>query len=226
MLQDRDRLPAVSALQFNASAYPASQPVSGEGGRGGAWFVSSSAGPAVLKHYLRGGRAALISSDSYVYLGEARVRSFAEFRLLKQLRARDLPVPLPLAAFCLRKHWHYRAALLTERIPQARSFLDTVRQGDAPWQRVGQTLAQFHLAGARHSDMNAQNILLDAAMHVHIIDWDKGQLLNGPGRWCGTVLARLQRSLQKELGSQAAGLSAEGWVALESAYKGSIPWHG
>ena len=226
MLQDRDRLPAVNALQFNASAYPMAQAVAGEGGRGSAWFVSSSAGPAVLKHYLRGGRAALISSDSYVYLGQSRVRSFAEFRLLKQLRTRDLPVPLPLAAFCLRKHWHYRAALLTERIPQARSFLDTVRQGDAPWQRVGQTLARFHLAGACHSDLNAHNILLDATMQVHIIDWDKGRLLGGPGRWCATVLARLRRSLQKELGPEAAGLTTEGWLALESAYKGCIPWHG
>ena len=226
ILQDRGRLPALDALQFNASGYPSAQPVSDKGGRGGAWFVACAAGPAVLKHYLRGGRAALVSRDSYVYLGEGRARSFAEFRLLKQLRSRDLPVPAPLAAFCLRKHWHYRAALLTERIAGARSFLELVRQGDAPWQQAGQTLARFHLAGAQHSDLNANNVLIDAASQVHLIDWDKGRLHQGPGPWCAGVLARLQRSLKKELGAQYAQLSDRGWTTLETAYKGAIPWHG
>ena len=44
-------------------------------GRGHAWFVRGDFGAAVLKHYRRGGAAARLSAASYLWLGEARVRS-------------------------------------------------------------------------------------------------------------------------------------------------------
>ena len=211
------QLPMPDARQFNASAYASARPVSGKGGRGGAWFVQTPAGNAVLKHYRRGGRAALLSEASYLYTGLARVRSFAEYRLLEALRRQGLPVPEPLAAFCLRAGIIYRAALLTRCIPEARSFADCIRQGDAPWAEVGAMLARFHRAGAQHADLNANNILCNAD-GLFVIDWDKGRLRGLAGTWTGRVLARLRRSIAKECPLVDASELRDGFQRLLAAH--------
>ncbi|MFZ9934262.1 MAG: 3-deoxy-D-manno-octulosonic acid kinase [Arenimonas sp.] len=210
-------LPAPDAGQFNASTYPSARPVSGQGGRGAAWFVQTSAGAAVLKHYRRGGRAAKFSDTSYFYTGIGRVRSFAEFRLLLALRRLDLPVPEPLAAFCLRSGLTYRAALLTRCIPEARSLASCIREGNAPWAEVGALLARFHRVGAQHADLNANNILCNAD-GLHVIDWDKGLLRGRSGIWTGRVLARLQRSIDKECPQLAASERHDGFQRLLAAH--------
>ena len=220
ILHDAALLPAIGPDQFNASGYAAAEPVSGSG-RGGAWFVRSAAGDAVLKHYRRGGKAAWLSQDAYLYLGDARVRSFAEYRLLRRLREKGLPVPEPLAAFCRRRGAVYRAALLTARIPQAASLLQQADAGRAPWAAVGETLARLHRAGARHSDLNAHNILFDADGGIRVIDWDKGRLTSGPGPWCTVVLERLARSLRKDCRLPADEL-ARGLAALRAAHDGAL----
>jgi 3-deoxy-D-manno-octulosonic acid kinase len=211
------QLPAPDVCQFNASAYLSARLVSGKGGRGGAWFVQTSAGDAVLKHYRRGGRAALLSEASYLYTGLARVRSFAEYRLLSVLRRHGLPVPEPLAAFCLRSGMTCRAALLTRCIPEAQSFALRIRQGDAPWAEVGALLARFHGVGARHADLNANNILCNAD-GLHVIDWDKGRLCARAGIWTGRVLARLQRSIDKECPMVDASERRAGFQRLLAAH--------
>ncbi|MEY2866069.1 MAG: hypothetical protein RIQ43_95 [Pseudomonadota bacterium] len=211
-------LPVPDARQFNASAYGSARPVTGQGGRGGAWFVETSTGQAVLKHYRRGGRAALLSEASYLYTGLARARSFAEYRMLAVLRCQGLPVPEPMAAFCLRSGLTYRAALLTRCIPEARSFADRIRQGDAPWAEVGALIARFHRAGAQHADLNANNILCNAD-GLHIIDWDKGRMHGRAGIWTGRVLARLQRSIDKECPMVGAAERSEGFQRLLAAHK-------
>src|SRR5690606_7202347 len=78
------------------------QPV-GDGGRGGAWYIDASHGPCVLRHYLRGGLAAKFSRDRYLWRDADRVRSFAEFRLLRDLLNQQLPVPRPIAAAVVRE---------------------------------------------------------------------------------------------------------------------------
>ena len=62
-----------------------------EGGRGGAWFIQTGEGDAVLRQYLRGGWAASLSRDGHLWRGINRVRSFADFRLLRALREKKLP---------------------------------------------------------------------------------------------------------------------------------------
>jgi 3-deoxy-D-manno-octulosonic acid kinase len=198
LLFDADRWPQLSEHQFNASGYANAQPVAGQGGRGSAWFVPTPAGDAVLKHYLRGGFLAKFVHDCYFYLGARRTRGFREFELLMKLSTLGLPVPKPLAAFCRRGLFSYRAALVTERLPNIQSLVSAVQQSNAPWQVVGETLARFHKAGAHHSDLNANNILLNRQNEAFIIDWDKCTLEDAPGAWCEKVLARLQRSLLKE----------------------------
>jgi 3-deoxy-D-manno-octulosonic acid kinase len=215
---DAARLASLGSAQFNASGYRLAQAVHHSGGRGAAWFVESDAGPAVLKHYRRGGLMARLSQDAYLFTGLERSRAIAEFSVLQTLQAHALPVPTPLAAFCWRGLLSYRAALLTQRIAGATSLAGLCRQGQPAWAAAGALVARFHRIGAEHSDLNAENMLFDADGRGYLIDWDKGCLHTGPGAWCNTVLARLRRSLEK---MQRHGEMAEfnaGWTRLLAAY--------
>lgn len=189
-------------------------------GRGEAWFVDGDFGAAVLKRYRRGGAIARLSRASYLWLGEARVRSVAEFALLRRLRLLGLPVPAPLAACYRRRGPLYRASLLVERIQPATSFAERVlgQGADAPWQRVGAAIGRCHSRGARHADLNAHNLLLDGNGAAWLIDWDKGRLEAGPGEWCAAVLDRLERSLRKDCAAVAGGVIGDGMRELRIAH--------
>src|SRR5215475_14814676 len=54
-------------------------------GRGSAWFIGPPERQWVLRHYRRGGFMARLSTDKYWWYDEARVRAFAEWRLLQEL---------------------------------------------------------------------------------------------------------------------------------------------
>ncbi len=95
ILFDRTQLRQPEPAWFDPEHWGlAAQRVS-EGGRGGAWFIDFGQGDALLRHYLRGGLVARFSRDRHLWRGIQRARSFAEFRLLRTLRAKKLPVPLP-----------------------------------------------------------------------------------------------------------------------------------
>jgi 3-deoxy-D-manno-octulosonic acid kinase len=217
---DPSRLRQVDWSLLDPGTYGTAEPVGGEGGRGGAWFVQSDAGPAVLKHYLRGGRMARLNRDAYLWLGGDRVRSVREFVLLSQMREAGLPVPAPLAAGWRRNGLVYCARLMTQRLPGVESFVAAVRRrgAEAPWAAVGATLARFHDRGLHHADLNAHNVLLGRDDTVHVIDWDKARTEDAPGAWCGRVLARLERSLRKQLPDVEAALLAAGMARLREAH--------
>ena len=190
-------------------------------GRGQAWFVEGEYGAAVLKHYRRGGAMARLSRASYLWLGESRVRSFAEFSRLRRLRRLGLPVPAPLAASYRRRGLTYRAALLVERIRPAVSFTDRVIElgAGAPWERVGTAIGRCHARGAHHADLNGHNVLLDGGGSAWVIDWDKGSIEStGPGDWCAGVLDRLERSLRKDCGVVPPGVLGDGMRLLRIAH--------
>lgn len=170
------------------------------GGRGSAWFVGSAAHPWVLRHYRRGGFIARISQDRYWWSAEDRVRSFTEWRLLDHLSRRGLNVPKPVAAFYRRFGLTYRCDLITERITQAQTLSAVLEAGAlaAPgWRAVGAAVARLHRDGVDHADLNAHNVLLDAAGIVSVIDFDRGRLRAPGGAWTAGNLARLEHSLQK-----------------------------
>ena len=196
------------------------KPVTGDGGRGAAWFVHGEFGEAVLRQYRRGGLAARLSSDAYLWRGETQVRSFREFHLLRRFRELGLPVPTPYAACYRQRGGCYKAAILVARITGARSFAAQVASApsQAPWTVVGSTIAQFHRQGAHHSDLNAHNVLLDGDDAVWLIDWDKGRQENSAGPWCARVLARLQRSLHKQCPDVAASELDQGMRLLHAAH--------
>ena len=169
------------------------------GGRGSIHFIDHEERRWVMRRYLRGGMAALVARDSYLFLGEQHTRSFRELRLLAALRERELPVPAPVAARYVRDFVTYRAELITERLPDARSLSEVLAAGgmdDARWAAIGRCLRRFHDAGVQHADLNAHNIMLGAKREVWVLDFDRGRLRQ-PGSWSGRVLDRLARSLAK-----------------------------
>ncbi|MFT4198199.1 MAG: 3-deoxy-D-manno-octulosonic acid kinase [Pseudoxanthomonas sp.] len=196
------------------------QPV-GSGGRGGAWFVEGAFGPAVLRRYLRGGMAARVSRDRYLWHGAQATRSFAEFRLTRQLLARGLPVARPLAASYHREGLGYRAAILIERLQDVRSLAELMQAdgGDAPWDEAGRLIARFHREGLDHADLNATNILFDRNGRGWVIDFDRGRLRIPATAWREANLARLRRSLLKLRGQRGEQEVGEGFARLRRAYE-------
>jgi 3-deoxy-D-manno-octulosonic acid kinase len=133
-------------------------------------------------------------------------------------------VPKPVAAMYSRSGLFYSAAILIERIQDSRSFLDCVhaQTESAPWAELGKCIARFHKVGARHADLNAQNILLDPANKIWLIDWDRAGLQAKPGQWCIDVLQRLQRSLLKYRGEVGEETIVAGMQILRAAHDAEL----
>lgn len=218
ILFDRTQLRQPDPAWFSPAHWgEAAQRVS-SGGRGGAWFIETDEGDAVLRQYLRGGWAASLSRDGHLWRGINRVRSFAEFRLLRALREKKLPVPLPFAAYYRREGLHYRAAILMQRLPGVRTLAELAAAGEAPWEAAGQLVAKFHRAGLDHADLNAHNILFDANGRGWMIDFDRSRIHIPATRWRNANLERLQRSLRKRRGARSLEQVDADFLKLRAAY--------
>ncbi|KRG38638.1 3-deoxy-D-manno-octulosonic acid kinase [Stenotrophomonas panacihumi] len=225
ILFDRQRLRQADPSLFSPARWGDKARPVGEGGRGGAWFVDAPFGHCVLRQYLRGGLAAQLSRDHYLWQGANRTRSFAEFRLMRALVARKLPVPRPLAAFYMREGLRYRAAILMERLEGVRSLADRalVAGHGAPWEETGRLIARFHRAGLDHADLNAHNILFDGNGHGWLIDFDRGVLRIPATGWREANLARLLRSLHKLRGERSREEVDKDFARLRRAY--DLAWN-
>ncbi|WP_133498307.1 3-deoxy-D-manno-octulosonic acid kinase [Cognatilysobacter terrigena] len=189
------------------------------GGRGAAWFVDAPFGACVLRRYRRGGLAARLSSASYLWHGEARVRSVAEYRLLEEAQRRGIPVPTPLAAFYERSGLRYRAAILIERLRNVETLAALAMEGDAPWVEAGRLIARMHRAGLDHADLNADNLLFDRNGAGWVIDLDRGVFRTIGNGWRQRNLSRLHRSLLKRRGVRDVGEVEEDFMRLHDAYE-------
>jgi 3-deoxy-D-manno-octulosonic acid kinase len=195
--------------------------ISAPGGRGGTVFIVAGRHEWALKRYRRGGWAARLSTDRYLWLGESRVRAFREWRLLARLVDLGLPVPRPVAARYRRHGLAYSADLITARIAGTRSLSDILTErpaADIPWTRIGRTIKHFHHAGVHHPDLNAHNIQICATGEVYLLDFDKGRI-RPPGPWCAATLARLRRSLDKLHAAAGQPLDTTSWAQLVDAYR-------
>jgi 3-deoxy-D-manno-octulosonic acid kinase len=86
------------------------------------------------------------------------------------------------------------------------------------WRAVGRCIRRFHDQGVYHADLTANNILIDGAERVSIIDFDRGGL-RVPGLWRAANLSRLKRSLTKICGELPPDrFGPVDWAALEDAY--------
>ncbi|WP_374601663.1 3-deoxy-D-manno-octulosonic acid kinase [Arenimonas sp.] len=215
---DAARWPQASAAALEPAGWDKATPVAA-GGRGAAWFVEGPFGHGVLRRYRRGGLAARASRDAYLWLGERRVRSFAEFRLLARLHGLGLPVPAPLLAGYWRQGLSYRAAIVVERIRGATPLADCADQpGAAAWASAGHAIARVHAAGVDHADLNAHNVLLDAEGRAWLIDFDRARLRQPSAGWREANLARLSRSLAK-LAGPGKETWREGFARLRQSYE-------
>jgi 3-deoxy-D-manno-octulosonic acid kinase len=195
------------------------------GGRGAVALLTAGAERWVLRHYRRGGWIAKVSRDRYLWLGETRTRSFAEWRLLAELRRRALPVPAPIGARYLRTGPTYCADLITEYLPDSTTLADAITGralAEDMWRAVGGVLAAFHREGVQHADLNAHNILLNAdgvARRVYVLDFDRGRI-RPRGAWEDDVLARLRRSLEKIARQRPGAMFADrDWDWLLEGYR-------
>lgn len=219
---DRARLPQAPGLAslFDPDAWPQTTPVMGSG-RGSAWFVGSASHTAVLRHYRRGGLFARLLGDWYPWRGAERTRSVAEFNLLAEMASQGLPVPAPLAARYQRDGAGYRADILVARITTAVPWAALLRAdlASAPWEQVGVTIARFHRAGIDHADLNVNNVLIDAAGQVWLIDFDRARQRTVYRGWRHRNLRRLRRSINKALaGYQYNAALVSGWSRLRESY--------
>ncbi|MEE8495967.1 MAG: 3-deoxy-D-manno-octulosonic acid kinase [Xanthomonadales bacterium] len=219
IVYDADLIQQPGAHLFAADAWERSGSIAGQApGRGSALFLETDFGPAVLRHYLRGGWAAHLSRDHYLYTGPERSRPIAEFHMLARLYKKGLPVPRPLAAQCVRKGLFYSGDLMTRRLLDVIPLADLpdLQQTDpAMWITAGACIRNFHDHGLVHADLNARNILVGSESSVYLIDFDRAQIRQGARNLFEANLRRLKRSLQKILGP---GQLERGWQYLQRGY--------
>lgn len=191
---------------LNANYWQQNDAVTGTAqGRGITYFVEHNEQQWVLRHYYRGGLVGKLINDSYLFSSYAKSRAVREYLLLATLSEKGLPAPTPIACKIQRKGLRYRADILTSRIANAKDvFTLTQSQSleDSLWEKIGETIAQFHQHQVYHHDLNIHNILIDDQQKVWLIDFDQGSIkpdtVNANNKWQGKNLERLLRSFRKE----------------------------
>ena len=201
-------------------------------GRGNTLMLNTPFGPAVLRTYLRGGWAAQLSRERYLFTGFQSSRPLLEAHVLEQLVHMGLPVPQPLAAQCMRNGLSYTGALLTRRIMPASALadlLETITPQDPCWFRAGQCIRRFHATGLVHPDLNARNILVrpadGGAATIYLIDFDRAFFRPRATRLFKSNLKRLRRSLAKLWPPQHASNLESCWEQLMIGYNTGIGYH-
>jgi 3-deoxy-D-manno-octulosonic acid kinase len=192
------------------------------GGRGRTYFIRIQDNDWVLRHYRRGGAIAPLLRDRYLWTGLERTRAWLEWRLLRELWQRRLPVPRPVAARVSRRALFYTADLITQRLVDTRSLADSLNENalaQDQWQTIGSCIRRFHEAGVDHGDLNAHNILLTPQHDVYLVDFDKSTVHGFTPTIAHRNLVRLRRSLNKLRSLSASfNFSDSAWQALCAGY--------
>ena len=223
ILYDASRAINLAPSWFDPEYWRARGELEGEArGRGTAYFFRSGNKHYVLRHYRRGGMAARISADQYLWRSEGRTRPFSEWQLTYHLHHAGLPVPAPVGARYSRSAFGYCGDLITERIMDTESLAGWLRTRALPilnWIAIGRCIRAFHDLGVCHADLNAHNVLFGDDGVVHLIDFDRGSLRK-PGLWCDENLVRLRRSLEKiAYGLPPEHFSEADWHGLLDGYQ-------
>ncbi len=223
IVYDADCVDRPGSHLFDPAYWRQQDAVVGEAvGRGSALFLETAYGPAVLRTYLRGGWAARVTPDRYLFTGFGRSRPCREARMLEFLFDAGLPVPRPLAAITVRSGMCYVGALLTRRIEGALPLADRVAGEHLPdgvWAECGRAIRRLHDTGVVHADLNARNILVGGQGGVHLIDFDRARRTQVTARQARSNLDRLRRSLAKQVAAGELSEIGSGWSRLEAAYR-------
>lgn len=192
--------------------------------RGKALMFDYQGIPLVFKHYQRGGLLGRLVKRAYLFAGLEKTRMWREFALLQRMRDAGLPVPRPVAVRCVRlSPATYTGELITVRIADSHTLAERLCESPLPgetWSRVGEVIARFHGQHVYHADLNANNILLNSAGELFLIDFDKSEMRSRLSRKEAQAnILRLQRSLLKLQGrSPVFHYSAQDWQALLDGY--------
>lgn len=196
-------------------------------GRGTTHFFTVDGRDFALRHYRRGGLVARVLGDRYVDLGEARSRPLREFRVTRRLQILGLPVAPVAAARHVSDGIFCRGDLITLRLSGTRTLAEALTEprdettSHSPpidWSAIGATVADFHAVGLCHADLNAHNLLIDAAGRWHLIDFDRAEF-RSPGFWQDGNLVRLRRSLLKLHDALGRVFDEDHWHALLAGYR-------
>ncbi len=192
------------------------------GGRGGSIKINLDGRSAILRRYLRGGMVARLSTDRYFWFGRSRTRAWREWAMLRLAIEAGMPVPRPLAVCVCRDGLLYRAAIITAYINNSETLAERITRtalGQKSWRRLGLLLKQFQSNCFRHSDLNANNLLIDQQDRFFIIDFDKARMMKSLDEWQWAPLRRLQRSLEKIDRQQKLHYRPTDWQALIDGYQ-------
>lgn len=164
-----------------------------------------------VRPYRHGGLARFLGGR---YLGRGRLE--AELRMLRNLRAADLPVPSP-AGGVARGDAICEMALVTEEIEGAVTLLQWLRTAATRegLRRVAAAVRRLADAGVAHPDLNVRNILMRGD-EVWFVDFDNARYGDASG-----LVPRLNRSLEKSLGSDYAVSRSDRWRFLTEYTGGS-----
>jgi len=192
------------------------------GGRGGSWLIDIDGRKAVLRRYHRGGAMGSLSTDRYLWTGQARSRPWCEWDVLLRARKAGLPAPEPIAACTCRSGLWYRAALITAFLDDTEMMTERLQREKLArdcWHELGILIKRLHSAGIRHADLTTDNILMDPDNRFYLVDFDKARIIKRLGDWQWQPLKRLQRSIFKRHRQQALSFDADDWQALLDGYK-------
>ena len=169
-------------------------------GRATTWFFNiTESDQAVLRHYHRGGMAAKIADDQFLWTGINRTRAITEYRLCEWMFAQGLPVPEPLGARVKKHGIYYTCDLITRLYPNSQTMaqmLSTTTLNKNICSAAGNSIRRLHQHNIWHSDLNAHNILIDNHGQIKLIDFDRCRRRTGE-HWKQKNLKRLKRSLDK-----------------------------
>ncbi len=182
-----------------------------QGGRGPVYRVSVQDESWMVRHYRRGGALRGLWDDRYLRWGVPR--PFREARVSRMLTAEGVPTPDVVAAAVYRSGSVYRGDLVTTLVPDATALLDVLADpgSSAPLalDLAGDLARRVAAAGVLHVDFNARNVLftglesrgLSGAL-AWILDLDRCRTgVSDIGGAEETMIARLERSLEKNLGA-------------------------
>jgi len=233
-LYNKELVPDFSTAMLEPSYWQQRDAITGSAqGRGTTWFVAyqdehNLNHDWVLRHYYRGGMIGKLIKDSYFFTGIDKTRAACEFKLLQHMQSLQLPAPQPVAYRIIRKHFTYRADLLSTRIKDAEDLVAILSKApldDKLWLEIGKTIKRFHEHNIYHHDLNAHNILIDDKEQVYLIDFDRGELLENDSTqatWKQENMQRLHRSFLKELNKLPQfHFSEKNWQALMTGYGSS-----
>ncbi len=225
MLFDVEHFSAPIPTMFTGQYWQTQDAITGQAeGRGTTYFFQHNENEYVLRHYRRGGLIGKVLSDQYFYTGIEQSRAWQEFKLLQHMQTLELPCPTPIAAMLKKSGVYYQADIISIKIPNAQDLhqflLEKALTKDV-WQKIGQTIAEFHHHQIYHHDLNIHNIMLDAEHGVWLIDFDKCGIKQGHN-WKKSNMARLKRSFEKEKRLRNIHWQLSDWQIIMSAYNGAV----